>query len=95
MKIDPRLEALFHPPCIKAGKYRYCPVEHENTRRVQGLDPMGCCPLWAMHEGKEWMDHSIPLRRNAEVQYKLQRTLWPNDVREAVDRYIDQPTALP
>lgn len=90
-KIDPRLSALFHPPCIKNGKYVHCPVEYENIRRHQHKDPMGECPLWAMHQGHAWND--VPMRSNAEKQYQLQRAMWPREVVTQVDEYINATSA--
>lgn len=86
MNVDPRLAVLFHPPCIKGGKYRYCPVEHENQRRMDGRDPYGPCPMWAMHEGFDW--EVVPLRSNAEQQYTLVHDLWPDSVTTPVNDYL-------
>jgi thymidylate synthase ThyX len=86
VRVDPRLAVLFHPPCVKGGKYRYCPVEHENERRMDGRDPMGPCPIWSMHEGQDWQ--AVPLRENAERQYTKIRDLWPTTLATEVDEYI-------
>lgn len=90
-QIDKRLAILFHPPCIKGGKYRYCPVEHENERRMDGRDPMGPCPLWAMHQvTSEW--RSVPLARNAEEQFDKIASLWDASYRDPVQHYIESTT---
>jgi len=86
LRIDHRLAVLFHPPCVKNGRYRYCPVEHENQRRMDGRDPMGPCPLWAMNEGVDWV--TVPLRANAEQQYGNMHRLWPDGVSDPVNDYL-------
>jgi hypothetical protein len=92
VRVDPRLAVLFHPPCVKGGKYRYCPIEHENERRMDGRDPMGPCPVWTMHEGLVW--DGVPLRENAEEQYAKIAPLWPKRLTTPVDRYISGEGAL-
>jgi hypothetical protein len=92
VRVDPRLAILFHPPCVKGGTYRYCPVEHENERRMDGRDPYGPCPLWALHEGVQWKD--IPEQANAERQYMLVSPLWPEHIRTPVDTFLDNEGRL-
>lgn len=84
-RVDPRLAVLFHPPCVKGGKYRYCPVEHENERRMDGRDPMGPCPLWAMHQDLGWA--TVPMRENAEQQLARIGPLW-GGLGEHVQAYV-------
>jgi thymidylate synthase ThyX len=88
MRVDPRLAVLFHPPCITGGKYRFCPVEHENERRMDGRDPMGPCPLWLMHQDQEWF--RAPLPENAEAQLYRIMPLWPADIAVRVSNYVSR-----
>lgn len=91
VRIDPLLAVLFHPPCIQGGKFRHCPVEHENERRLDGRDPMGPCPLYTLHRGPglDWTDSLIPLRRNAEAQFARVKPLW-GEMGERVEDYITE-----
>lgn len=93
VRVDARLTLLFHPPCIKGGKFRYCPVEHENERRMDGRDPMGPCPLWAMHDGRAFWQE-VPLRADAEAQYARIAPLWPAEITERVAAYMEGPQSL-
>lgn len=86
VRVDPRLAVLFHPPCVKGGQYRYCPVEHENERRLDGRDPMGPCPLWAFHANLAW--ETVPLQQNAETQFRRIMDLWPDAITDPVEEYL-------
>jgi hypothetical protein len=91
IRVDPRLAILFHPPCIKGGKWRYCPVEHENERRIDGRDPgMGVCPLYALHSGfyPEWQMY--PDRERAEEQFAQIAPLWPDSIVDPVRAWINK-----
>lgn len=97
--IDPLLSVLFHPPCVHNGEYKFCPVQHENERRMDGRDPMGPCPLWVLHEygvtapddvvafKSQWGD--VPHRENAEEQFARVKPLWGPALADPVQRYID------
>jgi thymidylate synthase ThyX len=86
MRVDPRLGVLFHPPCIKGDKYRYCPVEHENERRLDGRDPHGPCPLWLMQQGIPW--NGAPNQEEGERQWSKMSGLWNPKFETAVDLYM-------
>lgn len=87
LRVAPELSVLFHPPCIIGGKFRYCPVEHENERRMDGRDPYGPCPLWAMHQHHKW--EKVPLRANAETQARRILPLWPVRIEQQVALYMN------
>jgi thymidylate synthase ThyX len=85
LRVAPELAILFHPPCYQDGQFRYCPVAHENERRMDGRDPLGPCPLYTMHKGIPW--GKVPHRANAEEQTRRILPLWPADTQQAIPLY--------
>jgi len=45
-KFNTLFDQVAHPPCIKNNKFKSCPFNEENVRRIEGKDALPVCPIW-------------------------------------------------
>lgn len=77
-KIDPYFRNLINPPCVKGDKFVGCCYLLDNERRVQGLDSLPPCTLYA---GKEMHGAPVSLTKNKAFQKaaEIYGKLWGRD----------------